>query len=209
MKIYMITNTLNGKKYIGQTKSSIKKRFYQHCEKRSKTVISLAIKKYGRDSFDLKILHENIETQEELNQLEVNYIRKYKTIAPEGYNVEKGGYSPMSAATKKKISKAMTGRSITWGGKVSGGVKRLWEDKEYRDCQTKQRYEKRGKYRKGIVRMKLRKEVDLARFKIDYANYMNLSDLAEKNNISVNTIYKIIKRENIEKRGYKCNKKKD
>ena len=42
----------------------------------------------------------------------------------------------------------------------------------------------------------------------DY-NYMNLEEMSNKHSISLNTMYRIIKRENIQKRGYKCNQKKD
>ena len=192
--------------YIGQTRSTIAKRFNQHCEKRNKTVISCAIRKHGKESFALELLLENITSQTVANSEEVRLIEEFKTLAPFGYNLERGGNNcSMDKATKKKISNALRGRKVTWGDKVSEGVKRLWEDPAYRDRQTKQRHEKRGKYRGGIVRLKLRKDIDIEEFIEDYHNFMGLSQICTKYDCSTNTIYQIIKRENIKKRGYKCN----
>ena len=33
MYVYLITNTLNDKKYIGQTKRNLKERWYEHLKK--------------------------------------------------------------------------------------------------------------------------------------------------------------------------------
>lgn len=208
MTIYLITNRVNRKQYVGQTKSSLKRRFNQHCDKRNKTAISYAILKYGRENFSIEVIRENVNSMDELNELEIRYIKDLNTISPNGYNVEYGGKcSPPSEETKRKISKANRGRKIIWTDKISSGVKKLWQDSEYREKQTKQRYEKRGKYREGIVREKLRKKIDLENFKIDYRNYMSLFDIQKKYEISLPTVYRIIKREQIGKRGHKCNNK--
>ena len=91
MIIYKLTNKVNNKVYIGQTRSSMKKRFSQHCETRNKTAIGLAIKKYGVDNFEYSVLCENIETLEKLNKKEIEYINLYNSISPNGYNIESGG----------------------------------------------------------------------------------------------------------------------
>lgn len=90
MIIYKLTNKVNNKVYIGQTRSSMKKRFSQHCETRNKTAIGLAIKKYGVDNFECSVLYDNIETIEELNKKEIEYIKLYNSISPNGYNIESG-----------------------------------------------------------------------------------------------------------------------
>lgn len=56
--------------------------------------------------------------------------------------------------------------------------------------------------------MKLRKEINIDDFKKDYSSYINLQEMSKKYGISVHTIYRVIKREGIKKRGYKCNQKK-
>lgn len=143
MIIYLITNIINDKKYIGQTKSCINRRFSQHCEERNKTCISYAIKKHGKMNFTIKVLKANVDTQERLNYLEAFYIKKYNTLAPNGYNIEKGGYSPMSQVSRDKLSEKLLGRKITWNEKVSVGVKKLWEDGDYRKKQTNYSYVRR------------------------------------------------------------------
>jgi group I intron endonuclease len=208
VKIYLITNLINNKMYVGQTKSTLKRRFNQHCEPKIKTAMGMAIQKYGRENFSIVILQDDITELDELNILEKKYIKDLGTMVPNGYNVEEGGKSfPMSEATKRKISIANKGRNVTWGYKVSEGAKKLWEDPEYRERQTKQRYKKRGKYREGITKKMLRKLVDMESFKKDYDDYMGLSNISEKYGISIPTIYRIIKREKFQKRGYKCNNK--
>lgn len=210
MIIYKITNKINGKIYIGQTRSTLKKRFNQHCEKRNNTAISLAIKKYGKLNFEIEIIYNNILTIEELNKKEIECISKYNSLSPNGYNVEIGGnQSKQSEETKIKKSKKLKGRRIEWSEKIKISVKELWEDPEYRERQTKQRHEKRGKYRKGIKKDKLKKNINIENFQKDYHDFVGLDELSDKYNISINTIYKIIKREDIKKRGYKCNIKKD
>lgn len=153
MIIYKITNLITGKLYIGQTRSTLKKRFSQHCERRNKTVISLALKKYGKSNFLITPLIEDVKTQNDANREEQRLIKELNTVSPNGYNVENGGNAcVMHKRTKLKISKALKGREVTWGTKVSAGVKKLWEDPEYRAKQVKQRRSKRGKYRKGAVK---------------------------------------------------------
>jgi group I intron endonuclease len=206
MIIYKLINKVNNKIYIGQTRSSIKKRFSQHCETRNKTAIGLAIKKYGVDNFEYAVLYENIETLEELNKKEIECIKLYNSISPNGYNIESGGKVIFAnAESREKISKALKGREITWANKISEGVKKLWENEEYRNRQTKQRHEKRGKYRKGIIKEKKRKIIDLEKLKQDYYSFVPMSDMLKNHSISCCTLYRILKRNGIEKRGYKCN----
>ena len=78
--------------------------------------------------------------------------------------------------------------------------KKKWENPEYREQQTQQRYNKRGKYREGIVKEKLRVKIDEVEFEKDYTNGMKIKDLELKYNISTPTIYKLLKRNGICKR---------
>lgn len=67
------------------------------------------MQKYGIDNFSIDILDDNIQTKEELDTLEIKYIKEYNATNPHfGYNVELGGngIGKHSEATKHKISKA-------------------------------------------------------------------------------------------------------
>lgn len=89
--IYKITNRINGKIYIGQSVNP-EKRFIDHCyiNKKYKSLINDAIKKYGRENFILEI----IGWFEDYNEKEKYYIQYYRSLAPYGYNIAEGGENP-------------------------------------------------------------------------------------------------------------------
>lgn len=87
--IYIYTNKINGKQYIGQTSCSLKKRHIQHLHQ-NETYFDKALKKYGFENFNLDILEDNIFDAEELNQKEIYYIDKFDTFN-NGYNMTRGG----------------------------------------------------------------------------------------------------------------------
>lgn len=92
-KIYLITNDINSKVYVGQTVQSLNKRFNGHCcysksDKSQNMYIKGAIHKYGRDKFHIMLLEEcpiNL-----LNEREKYWIDFYNSYN-EGYNLTKGG----------------------------------------------------------------------------------------------------------------------
>ena len=91
MYLYCITNLINQKQYIGIT-NNYKKRWSNHCcNNDSSMPIAQAIKKYGKDNFDFRVLESNIPV-EEIEQIEIKAIEDYNTLVPNGYNVAKGGY---------------------------------------------------------------------------------------------------------------------
>lgn len=89
--IYKITNVINNKSYIGQTKNTIKTRMYKHYSQANKdnvTGIDAAIKKYGKQNF---IVEEICRCDnQDLDELEKFYIHKYDTFN-NGYNLTIGG----------------------------------------------------------------------------------------------------------------------
>ena len=99
--IYLITNKINNKKYIGQTTRTIKIRISDHFSNLYKNyAITNAIKKYGKENFEYveieKICCETLEAlQKQLNIKEPTYIKKYNTLCEKyggyGYNIDEGG----------------------------------------------------------------------------------------------------------------------
>lgn len=100
--IYKITNDINKKVYIGQTIATIADRWHGHMssalnEKRYKSALYNAMRKYGREKFHIKeISNFTKATKEELidtlNIEEQKYIKQYQSlITQNGYNLEKGG----------------------------------------------------------------------------------------------------------------------
>lgn len=98
--IYKITNQINGKIYIGQTRTSLTERMRKHfSDARNEpnvTGIDAAIKKYGAENFTAEQICECQDI--ELDDLERYYISKYNTYdSPNGYNLTPGGQDGTSA----------------------------------------------------------------------------------------------------------------
>lgn len=103
--IYKITNTINGKLYIGQTVRI--KMYLQGRYKGSGVLLKKAKKKYGIENFKIEIVCYAY-SQQELNTLETHYIRFFDTVHPKGYNLTNEGTAHQD--TRKKLAKASTGR---------------------------------------------------------------------------------------------------
>ena len=83
--IYKTTNLINGRIYIGQKKGEFNPIYFG-----SGKIIKLAIKKYGENNFRIDILVYAMN-REHLNNIEIEYISKYRSLFPELYNIAKGG----------------------------------------------------------------------------------------------------------------------
>lgn len=86
--IYKITNKVNNKVYIGQTRYTVEFRWRQHIHKKDKTYFHNAIHKYGIENFIIEVLEECPINQ--LNSREIFYIAKYDSFN-NGYNLTIGG----------------------------------------------------------------------------------------------------------------------
>lgn len=92
-KIYLITNTVNNKVYVGQTIQELSKRFNAHCchSKSDNSVnmrIKRAIHKYGRDKFCISLIEEcPIHLLNERERYWISYYNSYNN----GYNLTPGG----------------------------------------------------------------------------------------------------------------------
>ena len=98
-------------------------------------------------------------------------------------------------SVKKQISEKLKGIEITWKNKVSDGVKKLWQNKEYREKQILQKHKKRGKYREGIIKP-FRINLDNELINKMYSNGDTIYKIAKYFNVSFYTIKKRIKNEN-------------
>ena len=115
MKLYKVTNKINGLSYIGQTTRSIEERWKEHCKPslRHRSYLSNAIQKYGEENFILEELNQ-VTIQDELDALEKNAINEHNTMWPNGYNLRDGGLGGKhSDEAKEKCRKASTGRILS------------------------------------------------------------------------------------------------
>lgn len=94
--IYITTNLLNGKKYIGMCKYSHEKNYLG-----SGKLLKEAIKKYGEKNFKREVL-EVCETFESMCQSEEKWIEKYDAVNNKNfYNLVEGGFGGSSEYLKK------------------------------------------------------------------------------------------------------------
>lgn len=104
--IYEIVCIKTNFKYIGQTISSLKKRWNGHCtfafKTNSQIALAKAIREFGKENFQMRILCE-CESKEMLDKLERDYIKQFNCIWPNGYNMTNGGEGPCEL-TRQLIS---------------------------------------------------------------------------------------------------------
>lgn len=137
MIVYCIKNTINNKEYIGLTVRSLEERWKQHIYESNKkdswewnTPLGNAIKKYGKESFDVFVLEQCL-TESEMKQKEIQLIKERKSLASEnGYNLSFGGDGRMghklTEETKIKIGLGNLGKimSVESKMKMSDSAKR-------------------------------------------------------------------------------------
>ena len=136
--IYMYTNKINNKVYIGQS-SDVKQRYAQHKDPNTdSTPIDKAIKKYGIENFDFRILvvidrSTYDEYKNDIDELETFYMEKYRRLGYTLYNItEKGGGNTWAMSNKDRVYKPHTQEEKD---KISKKLKEYWKThKPQRRC---------------------------------------------------------------------------
>lgn len=90
-KIYLITNQVNGRQYVGKTIGDVNHRFNEHISDaisgRANTDLACDIREYGRGAFGVSVLRSGIRSHIELIRIESYYIALRGTLVPNGYNI--------------------------------------------------------------------------------------------------------------------------
>jgi group I intron endonuclease len=132
-KVYLITNLINNKKYVGITTQTLKTRWWQHKHISSCcSALHTAISEYGTDNFNIKLL-KICSSEEEMIESEMDYIDQFNTICPNGYNVHSGGqHVSHSNITKDKAKERMFKRWHENPNKeqIISGIKKYVDDKK-------------------------------------------------------------------------------
>lgn len=116
---YKITNTVNGKSYIGITTQGTKRRWCEHVSRfnlgERDHKLYQAMRKYGIHHFQCEQICSAL-SRDSLPVLETELIRQYDSFR-NGYNMTCEGEMG-SKETLAKISAALKGRKITWYAKI-------------------------------------------------------------------------------------------
>lgn len=109
--VYLVTNTVNGKRYVGKT-DDMEYRWWRHRNSASRseeTALYRAIRKYGEAAFTCELL-EACESEAHAFEREVYWIAELKTFGHGGYNMTAGGEGP-SGLKQPEASKPLMARS--------------------------------------------------------------------------------------------------
>jgi|ERR1039458_282653 group I intron endonuclease len=92
--IYVATNTVNGKQYVGQTTARRPvRRWNSHLQRAHKGgghPLYCSMRKHGASAFVFSVIGI-ADDQKSLDNLEQSFILSLNTIAPNGYNLKNGG----------------------------------------------------------------------------------------------------------------------
>ena len=171
--IYKITNKINNKVYIGQTKKTIEERFQEHLKKakiHTNRYLYDAMNKYGYNNFFVSKIEECDNSK--LDEREIYWIAFYKSNNKKyGYNMTIGGgggdtwtNNPHKEKISKKLSLAQKGKKHIMS-------------KEWQDNITKSNQKK-----KTIP-------VNKDELEKDIKNFMSIEDICKKYNIGRKTFY--------------------
>ena len=117
LTLYLATNLLNGKQYVGLT-LFFDKRLISHKCAATNSQFHKAIKEYGFENFVFTHIADAFDLQAACD-LERALIQQHNTLIPNGYNMTVGGQigafagKKHSELTKQKIRKASLGRNET------------------------------------------------------------------------------------------------
>lgn len=91
--IYRVTNSINGKSYIGLTDGPVETRWKQHRTRFTSSAknggLHHAFTEFGTSAFNFEVLEK--APVRNLSEREKFYIEKYNTLSPNGYNLNEGG----------------------------------------------------------------------------------------------------------------------
>jgi hypothetical protein len=99
--VYLITNKINGKQYIGDHSTSNEDDNYLG----SGIYLKKALKKYGKNNFKKEVL-QYFDSKKDAFDAQEKYINQFNTLIPNGYNISpKGGHGVSGCFSEETIKK--------------------------------------------------------------------------------------------------------
>lgn len=148
-KVYMLTNTVTGKSYVGQTIQRPNARMRQHAGGKQRghsrsgmpSLIQNSIAKHGWDAFTWVILEKNIAHTpvEILDARERHWIQVKQTMHPNGYNMDAGGQCGKEYTQEMRDAKSKAMMPWARSEKSRARKRELWADAEFKEARCKER----------------------------------------------------------------------
>lgn len=144
--IYLITNNITNKYYVGQTSRTVDVRWKEHNQNAygnnkfgNDTYLYRSMRLYGVESFSINVLKEIHSSSEEdlkseLNRLEIEYIEYYKSLVPNGYNMTKGGDNKLETFKITVDQYSKDGVFIKSFSSISEALESLGKSTNHGDC---------------------------------------------------------------------------
>lgn len=177
--IYLTTNIINGKKYIGQKKSD---KFLGTKYLGSGSILIKAINKYGRNNFKVELLCE-CSSKEDLDNKEIYYIAKYNAQTNINfYNICRGGESGQGGPKFKGHHHTEQTKQLL--SSLNKGSKNHFYGRKHSE-ETRLCMKEKAKFRKPVsqeTRAKLSKVHKGKVFSEEHKNNIRLAQLGEKGN---------------------------
>lgn len=114
--IYVFTNKVNGKEYVGKS-IDLRKRLRQHLrssDSGSAGLLHKALRKYGKHNFSFS--YQTCSLEDDLSSLEISEISLRNSMAPIGYNLTAGGDGAVgykhTEESRAKLKEIHTGRVL-------------------------------------------------------------------------------------------------
>lgn len=170
--VYITTNLINNKKYIEQCKFHNTWKYYLGSGK----LIKRAIEKYGKENFRRRII-EYADSKEELNNLEIELIKKYNAVKSDMYyNLADGGkggnkFAHMTREEKEALRKKMS-EGVKNSEKHKKALAKFWSCPKAR-AEASERAKQRRLSDKGKEGLRTEKRMEACRRNFAKASKLN------------------------------------
>lgn len=181
MKLYEIRNESRDAVYVGITRMDIRGRYraHKHSAKATVTPLYCAMRKYGFETFNIRVLAE-FDNEDIMLQAEKDLIAHYRQTNLKVYNILDGGESYFNIkdkeSWKQKLKEKRVGRTPALGMKHSEENKKLFSEF------GKARWDKYGRYPDDVITLSFKDAK--ATYGISKTHYYRLKQLAENNELS-------------------------
>lgn len=115
-RVYLVTNTVNQKQYVGQTITQYSKQGHGHA-------VKAAYAKYGRKAFTYETVCGGINNHATLDFAEKFWIKVMNSVQPNGYNLEEGGRRRKVVHHKPTLGKKLSEETKA---KMSASQREYW-----------------------------------------------------------------------------------